>query len=314
MSEPDFTVANYQFAAWMLRVEHEAMLVPAPSPPVPEPFPTVAAFYEFEVEDASGGLDSDQYPAGPVPPDRPTEIDAVSGIDQTTDGVPIVRPPSLGDALAPVAAGNPRYFLAASLAACALLAVAGWRLADVPGACWLAFPHQDPMVGRLAADVVARRIVVAESGGDAIARNTRSSATGAGQFLDGTWLDMIRAYRPDLGARTDAEILDLRYDPDISREMVARFAEENAAVLGRRCLPVTPGTLYLSHFAGGAGAVAVLSAPETADAAATMAGADSTGRTTREMIVTANPFRANFTVADLKRWADRKMRGGGWPL
>lgn len=29
-----------------------------------------------------------------------------------------------------------------------------------------------------------------------------------------------------------------------------------------RCLPVTPGTLYLAHFAGAAGATAVLSAPK----------------------------------------------------
>ncbi len=93
--------------------------------------------------------------------------------------------------------------------------------------------------------------------------------------------------------------------------MVARFAEQNAAMLLSQCLPVTPGTLYLSHFAGGAGAAAVLSAPENADAAATMARADSTGRTTREMIVTANPFLKSFTVADLKRWADRKMGAAG---
>ena len=52
--------------------------------------------------------------------------------------------------------------------------------------------------------------------------------------------------------------------------MVARFAEQNAAMLVRRCLPVTPGTLYLSHFAGGAGAAAVLTAPDTADAAVTI--------------------------------------------
>ena len=73
-------------------------------------------------------------------------------------------------------------------------------------------------------------------------------------------------------------------------------------------LPVTAGTIYLSHFAGGAGAVAVLTAPEYADAATTMAKADATGRTTREMIVKANPFLEPFTVADLRRWADCKMR------
>ena len=120
---------------------------------------------------------------------------------------------------------------------------------------------------------------------------------------------MIRAHRPDLvKERTEAEVLDLRRDPSIAREITARFTERNANVLKRRGLPVTPGTLYLAHFAGAAGAVAVLSALEEADAASTMASADATGRTKREKLVKANPFLDRFTVADLKSWADRKMR------
>jgi len=39
-----------------------------------------------------------------------------------------------------------------------------------------------------------------------------------------------------------------------------------------------------------------------------MATADATGRTKREKIVKANPFLERFTVADLRNWADRKMR------
>ena len=87
-----------------------------------------------------------------------------------------------------------------------------------------------------------------------------------------------------------------------------RFTEQNAELLRKRSLPVTPGTLYLAHFAGGAGALAILSAPENSDAASAMASADATGRTKREKIVKANPFLERFTVAELKSWADRKMR------
>jgi len=72
---------------------------------------------------------------------------------------------------------------------------------------------------------------------------------------------------------------------------------------------VTAGTLYLAHFAGGAGAVAILSAPDNSDAALVLANADSTGRTRRERLLKANPFLEHFTVADLKVWADRKMSG-----
>ena len=210
-----------------------------------------------------------------------------------------------------VVIGDRGRSLMVALIACALLAAIGWRFAGAPGACSPSDLHALDIAGRSAVDSVAYRIVTAESSGDVTAKNELSTATGAGQFLDATWLETIRAARPDLARRPDEDILGLRRDPDLSREMVARFAQRNAAMLARRCLPVTPGTLYLSHFAGGAGAVAVLSAPRYADAATTMAKADSTRRTTREMIVMANPFLARYTVADLASWADLKMANGG---
>jgi hypothetical protein len=159
---------------------------------------------------------------------------------------------------------------------------------------------------------MVERIIEVESSGDANAKNKRTSATGLGQFLNETWLDLIRAYRPDLiGGRSTDEILELRRDVKLNREITIRFVERNAAMLERRGLPVTPGTIYLAHFAGGGGAVAILSAPQNADAALVMASADKTGRTKRENIIKANPFLERFTAADLKIWADRKMRGPG---
>ncbi len=123
---------------------------------------------------------------------------------------------------------------------------------------------------------------------------------------------MIRTHRPDL-ARDGSQdkILELRRDAKVAREIIMRFTERNAAMLRKRGLPVTPGTLYLAHFAGGAGAVAILSAHADADAASVMATADATGRTKRERIVKANPFLDRFTVADLRSWADRKMSALG---
>jgi hypothetical protein len=165
---------------------------------------------------------------------------------------------------------------------------------------------------RAAVNAVVERIIRVESNGDPNAKNKRSSATGLGQFLNETWLDMIRADRPDLTReRSESETLDLRRDPKIAREIITRFAERNAAMLRQRRLPVTAGTVYLAHFSGSAGAIAILLAPDNADAALVMAKADATGRTTREKIVNANPFLDRFTVADLKLWADRKMRGPG---
>jgi hypothetical protein len=158
-------------------------------------------------------------------------------------------------------------------------------------------------------DAVVEQIINVESSGDPNARNKRSSAMGLGQFVDETWLILIRAHRPDLAkGRREGETLELRRDPLVAREITSRFTERNANVLRKRGLPVTPGTLYLAHFAGAAGAIAILSALEGADAASIMASADATGRTQREKLVRANPFLETFTVADLKSWADRKMR------
>jgi len=55
--------------------------------------------------------------------------------------------------------------------------------------------------------------------------------------------------------------------------------------------------------------VALLSGAESADAAALMAAADATGRTTREKLVSANPFLKVLSVGELRKWADGKMRG-----
>jgi hypothetical protein len=173
----------------------------------------------------------------------------------------------------------------------------------------LAFPQSGAdSIGGVAINVIVERIIKVESNGDLNLTNKRSSAVGLGQFLNETWLDLIRTHRPDLAReRSEDEILELRRDANIARQITMRFTEQNAGMLRRRGLPVTPGTLYLAHFAGGGGAVAILLALENADAASVMASADTTGRTNREKLIKANPFLERFTVADLKNWAHRKM-------
>ena len=200
----------------------------------------------------------------------------------------------------------------------------GWRLrrSVIAGACiaafgagWLAGLYLYQLVdrknepgGAMNLNAVVDQIVRAESNGNSTAKNPHSSAAGLGQFVNGTWLEMVRADRPDLAKeRDDNEILELRQDPRLAREITTRFAERNALALRRRGLPVTPGTLYLAHFSGSAGAVAILSAPDYADAALVMASADRTGRTTREQIIKANPFLEHYTIQDLKNWAYCKM-------
>jgi hypothetical protein len=188
-------------------------------------------------------------------------------------------------------------------AAVALAFVVTWHVFDV-----VRFDRQ--ALDETDIRALVERIVTVESGGDANLKNKHSSATGAGQFTDDTWMEAVRRHRRDLiQGRSDKEVLELRRDDKLAREMATRLVEEYAFTLNKRGLPVTPGSLYLAYFAGPAGAVALLSAAENADAATLMASADVTGRTTREKLVGANPFLKVLTVSDLKKWADGRMRG-----
>jgi hypothetical protein len=216
-----------------------------------------------------------------------------------------VRSPRPDEAFSAIACRDDRRI---SLESFTFAIIAALTLAFGGGALW--YSNAPPLFGNVAVKAVVDRIIAVESGGDPNAKNKRSSATGAGQFLDETWLEMIRTYRRDVAeGRSEKEILELRRDPELTRAIITRLVKRNAAMLKKRGLPVTPGTLYLTHFAGPAGAVAVLSVSDDADAASLMARADSTGRTTREKLVYANPFLKEFKVGDLKNWANRKMGG-----
>jgi hypothetical protein len=146
--------------------------------------------------------------------------------------------------------------------------------------------------------VLADQIISVESGGNANARNPRSSATGAGQFINSTWLATVAKHRPDLvQGKSPAEILALRSDPELSRQMTEAYAADNGQILTGAGLPVTPGTTYLAHFAGPQGAVKVLQADPNAPVGDILGAA----------AVNANPFLKGMTVAGLRSWADKKM-------
>jgi hypothetical protein len=143
-------------------------------------------------------------------------------------------------------------------------------------------------------------IIGVESGGNPNATNPNSSATGAGQFIAATWLDTIKATRPDLAqGKSDAELLALRNDPQLSREMTEAYANQNQSILTKAGVPVTPGTTYLAHFAGPGGAVKVMQADPNAPVETVLGAA----------AVQANPFLRGMTVQGLQAWADKKMGG-----
>jgi len=116
------------------------------------------------------------------------------------------------------------------------------------------------------------------------ARARTSSASGLYQFIESTWLDVMKRHGPRFGMsdiaaqisltqsghayvkdhRARTAILQLRDEPEIASLMAAGLAEDNRSalmpVLGRQ---PEPGELYLAHFLGARGAGRFLSAMQT---------------------------------------------------
>ncbi|EBA05756.1 peptidoglycan DD-metalloendopeptidase family protein [Sagittula stellata] len=152
--------------------------------------------------------------------------------------------------------------------------------------------------GSAAVEQLVNKIIKVESAGNARAKNPLSTATGLGQFIESTWLRMMRDYRPDLAnSMSRAALLELRFDPSLSREMVRNLAREGEAYLRSRGHTITPGNLYLCHFLGAGGAAKALSASREASVLDVMGAG----------VVGANPFLRGKTIGELIAWSDRKM-------
>lgn len=151
-----------------------------------------------------------------------------------------------------------------------------------------------------AIEALIGRIITVESAGNAAARNPLSTATGLGQFIESTWLRMMQSYRPDMARNLSRrELLELRLNPELSRQMVRHLAQENEAFLRARGHAISAGRLYLAHFLGPAGADQALRADASASVLQVMG----------PQVVSANPFLRGYSIADLRNWADRKMAG-----
>lgn len=107
------------------------------------------------------------------------------------------------------------------------------------------------------------------------ARAQTSSAVGLFQFLESTWLQVMKEEGPRLGygdiasqiersadgdyfvrdAGTKADILKLREDPRIASDLAAAFTKSNGDYLSQRFgrMP-SAGELYIAHFLGAQGA------------------------------------------------------------
>lgn len=117
-----------------------------------------------------------------------------------------------------------------------------------------------------------------ESSLNPAAKAPGTSASGLFQFIDRTWLQLIKEEGARFGLgdladkierrgsgyavadeRARAAILSLRHDPTVSAEMAGVFTARNADFLsGRIGRRPTDGELYVAHFLGAAGAARLI--------------------------------------------------------
>lgn len=167
-------------------------------------------------------------------------------------------------------------------------------------AAGLALAQQDPqyvlasLSGGDEGDYYAKTIGV-ESSGDPNAKNSRSSATGLGQFTKGTWAGLMRDF-PDAGLTPEG-----RTDEAQSRRALKLLTAQNEAVLKKQGIPINHTTLYSAHFLGSG------DAPKALKAAAHV---PLEGLIDPKSIK-ANPFLKGMTAGEFRDWAARKMGASG---
>ena len=148
-------------------------------------------------------------------------------------------------------------------------------------------------------DDIDMKIIGVESGGKASAKNPASTATGLGQFLEGTWKDVMKTHFPErIKGLSEPEILELRKDPNLARQAVTAYRGDLQKALRKAELPITDTTVYLTYFLGPGDGVKLLKTnPNT-----------PVKNILKPEVINSNPpLQKGATVRDVVMWANNKM-------
>lgn len=86
---------------------------------------------------------------------------------------------------------------------------------------------------------------------DPAAQNPHSSAGGANQIIDGTWLDLMNRYHPELTeGKSPEQIKAMKLDPALNDEMAHKYDRDNAKVLAQNGIAPTPNFINALYRAG----------------------------------------------------------------
>jgi hypothetical protein len=147
-------------------------------------------------------------------------------------------------------------------------------------------------------DAFLDRLMSAESGGLAHAKNPRSTALGPFQFIRSTFLEITRRHFPaDIAGMSEDKILALRTDHDLSRRAAAVFCKESARHLKERGLEPTFAHLRLAYLLGPADAARIMQAHQQTPVVRLLSPA----------VIKANPFMRQMQAGDLLAKSERDV-------
>lgn len=145
-----------------------------------------------------------------------------------------------------------------------------------------------------------RKLAFVESGNNPKAKAKTSSATGAHQFIDGTWQDMSKKYNLGYG-------LEDRYDPKKSEQVAKLYTQENESylkpIVGRE---LNDAERYLGHFLGAGGASNLLKT-WLQDPNIPISQVMSPQQMNANRSIAYNKDGSPKTVGDIYNWAGKKM-------
>lgn len=143
-----------------------------------------------------------------------------------------------------------------------------------------------------------------ESGGNDLAKNPNSTATGRYQFTTGTWNALARQH-PELGLTPNG-----RTDPAQQEKAIRVFTDQNAKALTAAGIPINPQNLYGAHFLGTGGArqfiPGAINNPDAPAASLVGPGVASANRS-----VFYNKDGTPKTAAQVYAWMGGQRGGGG---
>lgn len=171
--------------------------------------------------------------------------------------------------------------------ACGLVAIASNEARSAN----IAIAHETPESASAASfETYLDRLMAAESGGRNTAKNPRSTALGAFQFIKSTFLEVSRRhFQAEVTGLSDEQILQLRTDRHFSRRAAAAFSKDSLSYLKERGLDPTFAQLRLAYLLGPSDAALILQARHDTRVV----------RVLSARVIKANPFMRSMSVADL---------------